>query len=161
MTEDYKQLLPAAISLAAQVFEDTNDKGGAPYILHCIRVMQNRRVRSYGYKGQCIAVLHDVLEDANRQYWPDIDDHIAAFGEYVAGGVRALTHQRGDDYLEEYIPQVMQYNVAVAVKLADLEDNMDILRQPKLRDKDLLRLQKYHIAYRMLTKSPNDMSQYA
>lgn len=147
--KEYQDLLPRAISLAAQVFEGKNDKGGAPYILHCIRVMQNPRVAELGHSAQIVAVLHDVVEDSDVT----IDDIIDEFDSCIATFVAILTHRRSEDYLEEYVRNIAQWPnpVPKAVKLADLEDNMNILRQPTLRDKDLLRLQKYHIAYRMLT----------
>jgi hypothetical protein len=36
------------------------------------------------------------------------------------------------------------------VKLADLEDNMNIMRLAEVRDKDLERMRKYHKAWLML-----------
>ena len=51
--------LGIAVWLAADVFKDKTDKAGEPYILHCIRVMNE--VDSDEEK--MVAVLHDVEED--------------------------------------------------------------------------------------------------
>ena len=44
--------------------------------------------------------------------------------------------------------------MAVAVKLNDLTDNMDIRRLPYISDKDVKRLKKYLKAYKQLTRTP-------
>ena len=44
--------------------------------------------------------------------------------------------------------------LAVAVKINDLTDNMDIRRLPYLSDKDVKRLKKYLKAYKRLTGEP-------
>ena len=40
--------------------------------------------------------------------------------------------------------------MARTVKLADIEDNMNILRLETVKEKDLQRLEKYHKAYKRL-----------
>ena len=52
--------LGKAIALASKVFENRTDKGGQPYILHCIRVMLAVAPDS---ERMQIAILHDVCED--------------------------------------------------------------------------------------------------
>lgn len=153
-------MIAHAIAVAAGVHEHQYDKGGEPYILHCIRVMETvrSRLRNTGTAIEYIdrvctaAVMHDVIED-NEVYTPEVLTRMIGqeFGTNVLNDVIALTRLDGEDYLESYIPRVAKHSEgAVMIKMADLEDNLQPLRQPKLRDKDLQRLQKYHMAYRML-----------
>lgn len=148
--------LSQAIALAADVHEHQTDRGGAPYILHPIRVMEDAmRVEDGSEEAGIVAVLHDVLED-NKKY----ADHflrkqiITTFGSVILDFLDILTRKDGEDYLESYIKRIIDSGTFCGtVKMADLRDNMTILRQPTLRDKDLQRLQKYHMAYRMLREA--------
>lgn len=148
--------LAKAISYAASVHSDQIDKGGQPYILHPIRVMQRSMdvvSQVEGWDPEAVgiaAVLHDVIEDSPGDPLDVLHGIEATYGKTVANWIWTLTRSKGEDYLESYIPRVKQQEVTTTIKLADLEDNLSILRQPTLKDKDLLRLQKYHIAYRML-----------
>jgi hypothetical protein len=64
--------------------------------------------------------------------------------------VALLTHDPRDSY-EEYVARIKTNPVARAVKLADLEDNMRLERiAGEPTEKDWLRLQKYHRAWREL-----------
>lgn len=47
-----------AIALASKVFENKVDRGGQPYILHCLQVMDQVDNDS---ELKIIAVLHDVI----------------------------------------------------------------------------------------------------
>ena len=53
--------LGIAISIAAKCFENKTDKAGEPYMLHCIRVMNNLHTNDNELKT--IAMLHDTVED--------------------------------------------------------------------------------------------------
>jgi len=55
--------LGKAIAIAATAFEGAIDKGGNPYILHCLWVMN--AVRHLGEDYMIVAVLHDLLEDTD------------------------------------------------------------------------------------------------
>lgn len=156
--------LSQAIALAADVHEHHSDKGGYPYILHPLRVMEDAmRVEDGSERVGVVAVLHDVLED-NDKYEPtqlrrmiqERLDPLGAFG-LVPGALPILqfldilTKGVGEDYLGEYIPRIIESQTwCTTIKMADLRDNMTILRQPNLEDRDLQRIQKYHMAYRML-----------
>ena len=52
-------MLEKALILAAEAHTGQVDKGGAPYILHPIRVM----LACEGEKEKIVALLHDTLED--------------------------------------------------------------------------------------------------
>ena len=53
--------LDKAIAITATAFEGKFDKGGVPYINHCLHVM--RGVIHLGTEAQIAAVFHDLLED--------------------------------------------------------------------------------------------------
>jgi hypothetical protein len=55
---------------------------------------------------------------------------------------------------DKFIARVKTNKLAVAVKLNDLTDNMDIRRLPYLSDKDVKRLKRYLKAYKRLVGVP-------
>ena len=57
-----------------------------------------------------------------------------------------------DDPYDEFIGRVKTNQLAVAVKINDLADNMDIRRCKELSEWDVKRLKKYLKAYQELTK---------
>ena len=56
-------MLAKAIQIASEAHLNQIDKGGKPYILHPLWVMD--RVRHLGEDYMVVAVLHDVIEDTN------------------------------------------------------------------------------------------------
>lgn len=138
--------LAKAISIAAQGFEKITDKAGEPYILHCLRVMNNLHTRDK--ELQIIAILHDCVEDKVCTF-DDLITH--RFSQRVVYSLMLLTHDKVMPY-EEYIKKLVSDNDARLVKLADLKDNSDITRLKGLTKKDFDRMEKYHWAYTYLSK---------
>ena len=136
--------LDRAISIAAQSFEGKFDRGGKPYILHCLYVMHRLRPDQ---ELMTIAVLHDLVEDTDWTFEMLQDE---GFSHRVITALDCLTHRDGEDY-EDYIHRVATNQDARDVKLVDLKHNSDITRMKGLRDKDLVRIEKYHRAYAYLT----------
>ena len=66
-----------------------------------------------------------------------------------------MTHKEGDSYAT-YLGNLIQNPIARDVKQADLEDNMDITRLEYLTPKDLKRLNKYLLAYRIVLCEDED-----
>lgn len=132
-----------ALKLATRVHAEQTDKVGAPYILHLFRVMN--RVATENEK--IVALLHDTMEDCGVTR-----DDLAreGFSEEVIGAVEALTHGSGESYTD-FVRRAATNPIARAVKIADLEDNMDIRRLPEVTEKDVERLRKYLKHWRMLT----------
>ena len=56
---------------------------------------------------------------------------------------------------DEFIERVKTNPLAVAVKINDLTDNMDVRRYKELTDWDVKRLRKYLKAYQALTCHPH------
>lgn len=137
-------MLDKAIQIAAEAFVGKYDKGGQPYILHCLHVMNS--VDSSDHELMQIAVLHDVVEDTDWTFEQLIDE---GFSKRVIKALELLTHEKGVPY-QDYIKQVATNEDARKVKMADLRHNSDITRMKGLRKKDFDRLEKYHRAYEYL-----------
>ena len=98
-----------------------------------------------------VGVLHDVVEDTNWTF-----ERLAAegFSSEVIEALRCVTKLSEIEPYDKFIARVKINKQAVAVKLNDLTDNMDIRRLPYLSDKDVKRLKKYLKAYKQLTGVP-------
>jgi len=139
--------LEQAIAFAALLHEGQQDKAGAPYILHPLRVMG----RVEGLDAKRVAVLHDVMEDCGvtRKMLQD-----KGLPEREIEAIEALSKQDGehgsDDAYMRFIERVAKNQFAKAVKLADLADNMDTSRLGTLTAEDLARAKKYARAKALL-----------
>jgi len=141
-----KVMLGNAIALAATAFQNKTDKGGKPYILHCLHVMNKMK-----YEGDeelmIVAVLHDLIEDTGYTF---TDLEVMGYSDRVINLLVLLTHSKNISY-ETYIEQIKSNSEdAVKIKLQDLRHNSDITRIKGLREKDFARLAKYHKAYSYL-----------
>lgn len=134
------KLLAKAIAITSEAFKDTLDKGGQPYILHCLRVMNNTQGNE---DVKCAAVLHDIVEDTDWTFEMLTKE---GFSDKTIGILHLLTHQTETAY-QEYIKAISVNKDATNIKLRDLEDNSNITRLKGLRKKDMDRLEKYHWAY--------------
>lgn len=130
-----------ALSIAVRVHADQRDKGGAPYVLHPLRVML--AVGTEDPERAIIGVLHDVVEDGD---YTIADLSAAGFSARVTEALALLTRKRGEPYME-YVARLAKNPDARAVKLADLADNLNESRLPgPLTDRDRQRLAKYRRA---------------
>ena len=137
-------MLDKAIAIASSAFLGKFDKGGEPYILHCLHVM--RRVKRLGKEAMIAAVLHDLIEDTEWTADKLIEE---GFDPQTVALIVLLTHQEGEEYMD-YIMRISVSRTARAIKMADLRHNSDIHRMKGLREKDFQRLEKYHKAYAFL-----------
>ncbi|KAF0866370.1 GTP pyrophosphokinase [Pseudomonas sp. LD120] len=138
--------LERAIAIATQAHAGQVDKGGAPYILHPLRVM----LRLSQPQERVVAVLHDVLEDSPVTL---AELRAEGFSDELLDALVALTKAEGEDY-PAFIQRAAQNPLARAVKLADLAENSDLSRIPAPGDEDLQRLEKYRQAIAFLERLP-------
>jgi (p)ppGpp synthase/HD superfamily hydrolase len=138
-----KATVEDAVSIAARAHSGQKDKAGAPYLLHPLRMMLRMETEA----AMMAAVLHDVVEDTE---WTLGRLREAGFSEEVLEAVDCLTHREGESY-EEFVERVRTNRIARQVKIADLEDNMNVRRINQLGPKELERMEKYHRAWRVLT----------
>jgi (p)ppGpp synthase/HD superfamily hydrolase len=138
-------MLDKAISITAQAFEGKFDKGGEPYIIHCLMVMN--QMPSNDPDLRCIAVMHDLIEDTE---WEIQELAELGFSTRVTTALTLLTHDHKISY-DDYIKTISLSRDATLVKLADLRHNSDIHRMKGLRKKDFERLEKYHRSFAYLS----------
>lgn len=137
--------LGLAISIAAKAFENKVDKGGKPYILHCLWVMN--RVSHLGEEVMITAALHDLCEDCKEDGYTFEFLTKQGFSDKIIGWLHLLTHDKENTPYDEYIKAISVSKEATAIKLADLDHNSQISRIKGLRKKDIERIEKYHRSY--------------
>jgi (p)ppGpp synthase/HD superfamily hydrolase len=137
-------MLGRAIEIASVAFSRVQDKSGKPYILHCLWVMD--KVRHLGEKAMIVAILHDLVEDTDWTLQMLLDE---GFDQDIVIAIGVLTHDDDDSY-EVYVQKISLNKLATPIKLRDLEHNSKITRLKGIRDKDILRIQKYNKAYMFL-----------
>ena len=135
------QLLGNVIVLATNAHQGQFDRGGNPYILHPLKVMHY--LKTTDEELQCIALLHDVIEDTKTTY-----EDLRAIGctERIIAALKVLTKQPGQTY-EEYQQGIFGNIDAMLVKRCDLRHNSDIRRLKGVSEKDIERMAKYNRFY--------------
>ena len=136
--------LERAIAIAAEAHAGQKDRAGAPYILHPIRLM----IQMDSENAMMAAVLHDVVENS---VWTLDDLRKEGFSNEVLNAVDSLTHRdkEGENYWD-YIQRAKSDPIAIKVKLADLEDNLNPDRLNAVTEKDEKRFDRYRKAQKML-----------
>lgn len=139
--------LERAIEIATEAHRGQLDKAGCDYIGHPLRVMAAGR----SIEEKIAGVLHDVVEDSG---WTFGMLEAEGFSAEIIEALRCVTKLSESEPYDKFIARIKGNPLAVAVKLNDLTDNMDIRRLPYLSDKDVKRLKKYLKAYKQLTGEP-------
>ena len=139
--------LERAIEIATQAHEGQVDKAGNAYIGHPLRVMEMGRTIEEKIAG----VLHDIVEDTP---WTFEMLEAEGFAPEIIAALKCVTKISENEDYDDFIERVKKNPLAVAVKINDLTDNMDIRRLPYLSDKDVKRLKKYLKAYKRLIGEP-------
>jgi hypothetical protein len=105
-----------------------------------------------GDEARMAAVLHDVVEDAGVT----LDElREMGFPEAVVEAVDALTKrddERGTDGYLDFVSRAGKNDIARAVKLADIADNMDLSRIVAPTEEDLARVARYRKARTLLER---------
>lgn len=135
-------LIEKSLEIALQAYSGQTDKAGRPYILHPLRVMAKVATD----EEMAVALLHDVIEDSE---WTADSLLDAGIPMTVVDAVQCLTKNAGEDY-GQFIQRVLTNKLAVKIKMADIEDNIDVLRLDSLAGKDMERVKKYHTAWKVL-----------
>jgi (p)ppGpp synthase/HD superfamily hydrolase len=138
-------LLSIAIETATCGHRNQKDRARRPYILHPLYVMMQMETE----EEMIVAVLHDLLEDT------DLTENTLNyyFPKNIVESIKLLTHLEEDSY-DEYINKIVESRdlVAMKVKVADLEHNMDLSRLPIITDKDMERTDKYSESKFLITR---------
>jgi (p)ppGpp synthase/HD superfamily hydrolase len=137
-----------ALQFATEAHAGQVRKGsGLPYITHPIAVAEiavaigSQTYRHYAkaWKKQIedtlyvVSLLHDTLEDCDVTF----KSLVELFGHEIADYVKLLTKKPDDSYLDSIL-RIREYEIATAVKIADLTHNLSDLPSGTQRDKYLL-----------------------
>jgi (p)ppGpp synthase/HD superfamily hydrolase len=139
--------LQRAIEIATEAHKGQVDKSGKEYIGHPMRVMEMGKTE----EEKIVGILHDVIEDTDWTFEALAEE---GFSKEVIDALRCVTKLSENENYDDFIERVKKNSLAVAVKINDLSDNMDIRRLPYLSDKDVKRLKKYLRAYKKLIGEP-------
>ncbi|EMN5288401.1 GTP pyrophosphokinase [Pseudomonas aeruginosa] len=136
-------LIEMALQRAMSAYMGKVDKAGMPYILHPLRLM----ARFTDPIEQAVSLLHDVIEDSDTTAEDLLNE---GFPEVVVEVVVILSRRRGESYAD-FIERICLHPLARKIKLADIEDNLNVLRLASLGESDLRRVSKYHQAWKRLS----------
>ena len=114
--------LERAIEIATEAHRGQFDKEGNDYIGHPLRVMAAGKTT----EEKIVGVLHDVVEDSGWSF-----ERLAAegFSQEVIEALRCVTKLSENEPYDKFIARIKTNPLAVAVKLNDLTDNMDMLHK--------------------------------
>ena len=135
--------LEKAIEIAQEAHKGVKDKGGHDYINHPIRVMHAMS----NDQEKIVAILHDVVEDSD---WTFERLKEEGFEDSVIESLRCVTKYSEEEDYQEFIKRAATNKIATKVKMADIEDNLDLSRLGTLNEKDLTRIEKYKKALKYL-----------
>lgn len=141
MTKSQKKMLSEALELSRCAHKGQVDKGGTDYFEgHITNV-----VSSVEGNAKIVAALHDVLEDTDVTE----SELREKFPAKIIDAVVLLTHRKGEPY-SDYIARIKTNSLAIEVKLADLNNNMNLSRIPHPTKSDYRRVEKYKKAVEKL-----------
>ena len=144
MVFDWNELYDHALRIAIQAHKGQKDKSGREYVMHPIRVAE----RCKDPRAKIVALLHDTIEDTDVTV-----DYLRSegFTEEIICGVLSVTKREGESY-EDFVGRAAENAIGKEVKIADLEDNMDIRRLKEITEDDVFRLRKYLRSWQYLIK---------
>jgi len=139
-----------ALQLATQAHLGQVDKLGNDYISHPTRVA----AKFDDPDLQSVSYMHDVLEDSSVTE----EELRELFSPHVVDAVVAITKKERQHYAD-YLKQVKANEMALAVKLADIDDNVNRLDQlTDLETKERLSGKYQHALRVLLDESDSDKS---
>ncbi len=116
--------------------------------LHAMRVML--RIESEDEEINCIAILHDIIEDSENPHITKEDLIAMGFSQRVVDAVVLLTRDPAVPYLT-YIEGLKNNLDALTIKKSDIRDNSDIRRSFGTEENFIRRAKKYTKAYSLVT----------
>ena len=138
--------LERAIVIAAEAHAGITDKGGAPYILHPLRMMMDLNLPKSvlsPYSMMCAKICPGWTFERLRG---------EGFSEEILAALDSVTKREGETY-EEFALRAAINPIGRRVKLADLRDNSDLARIANPSVKDHQRIAKYVRAMELIRNS--------
>jgi len=136
------KLIEKSLNIALRAYAGKTDKAGREYIHHPLRIMAKMETD----EEMSVALLHDVIEDSDITAQQLLAEGVPA---EVVDAVVCLTKNEGEGY-QEFIARAKKNALSKKVKIADIEDNINVLRLTSLDDTAYARIKKYHIAWQYL-----------
>ena len=145
---NWNELYDRALQIAIRAHKGQKDKADRDYVMHPIRVAE----RCKDPRAKIVALLHDTIEDTSvtPSYLRS-----EGFPEEIINAVLSVTKRSENEDYDDFVRRAAENEIGREVKIADLEDNMDIRRLKEISDYDADRLRKYLRAWQYLT-SLND-----
>lgn len=141
---NWNELYDHALQIAIHAHRGQKDKSGREYIMHPIRVAE----RCKDPRAKIVALPHDTIEDT--EVTPDTLQE-EGFPQEIISAILSVTRQENETY-DAFVRRASENPIGREVKIADLEDNMDVRRLKEITNEDVARLQKYLRAWQYLTK---------
>lgn len=136
------KLIEKSLHIALRAYAGKTDKAGREYIHHPLRVMAKMKTDL----EMSVALLHDVIEDSDLTAEQLLAEGIPA---EVIEAIQCLSRHENEDY-QDFVGRTKKNELAAKIKIADIEDNIDVLRLASLNETDLTRIKKYHSAWQFL-----------
>ena len=137
--------LERAILIAVTAHTGQKDRGGKPYILHPLNVM----MRVETEEEKIVGILHDLVEDTNWSFEMLREE---GFSPTVIEALESVTKYSENEDYDEFVQRSSNNKIGRRVKIADLQENLDITRVGDLAKEDIKRINKYKKALRTLEK---------
>jgi (p)ppGpp synthase/HD superfamily hydrolase len=116
--------------------------GEKDYMYHLESVLEKLNLLGEEFQDerlQCIAILHDILEDTNTTY----AELLSEFGNFIADRVLMITKSKHENrYYEDYLNRVILNFSVKMVKTCDVLCNLE----ESVRINDRRRIEKYQKA---------------
>ena len=137
------RLLDKAALICVSKHAGQRDKMGCAYFQHPMRVAMRCRTD----EEKMVALLHDTIEDTDVTA-----EYLLAegFPREIVDGVLSVTKREGESY-QDFVARAKNNPLGRAVKLHDLEDNLDVFRLDSISPEMAARFSKYLAAHDFLT----------
>lgn len=141
--------LEQSLKIAVEAHTGQVDMAGQPYVFHPIRMA----LRLDDEDEKIVALLHDVVEDCKGWTFDRIAAH--GFEPHIVEALQSVTKDIGSDLSDEqvymdFIRRAAANPIGIAVKRADLMDNLDVSRITQPTERDYDRIAKYRRALEIL-----------
>ena len=142
-----QELLDIAIADVSYVFRKypamTNKGGTEPKLFHSLRVMLNPRLTTTDER--LVAIFHDGYEDMPKDF--PLERIARTYGQHIADAVEIVTKrpdEKGMAGYKRFIQRVIDSGnkLAIAVKMADIEDNSSYNRLVVLPEQEQVYLRQ-------------------
>jgi (p)ppGpp synthase/HD superfamily hydrolase len=121
---------------------------GIPIFEHCKRVAELTWSKTRNINCVTIALLHDILEDQSKEALPSVEFAIERGTSLkILKQVQLLTKPQWTPY-QDHIKKIGESKIATAIKICDIEDNLDPVRLMQLKEdgRKQIRIEKYQTA---------------